>query len=169
MVFPPPQRTEVSVHCAGSRLTLPIREPQPSDSELRQFGPPLTSPPLPTLTLVEPKPFRREITTNQITGEVTTLVEEDSGLILHKTSGIRMSSWHSDSFSVHPDKPSTARGTSHWIKTYGRDDWQTRIEMTTTVCGLPDVWRIETHIIAHDGQDVVVDQTAVKQVARDLN
>jgi hypothetical protein len=34
---------------------------------------------------------------------------------------------------------------------------------------LRDVWRMETHLTAHDGDDVVVDHNEVKEYPRDLN
>ena len=80
-----------------------------------------------------------------------------------------LSSWHQDTFTVHPDDPATARGTSHWIKTFGRGDWQTRVEMTTTLSGLAQVWRLETHLVATCGSETVLDRAESIEVARDMN
>jgi putative CocE/NonD family hydrolase len=169
IVFPTPKQPTLRIHCAGTSLTLPRRTPQALDALLVPFGPPETSTPLPTTQLVAPRPFRRQVTTDQITGEVTTYMAEDTGLVRLDGCGMRLSSFHEDSFTVHPDDPATAQGTSHWIKTFGRGDWQTRVDMTTTMRGLADVWRLETHLVATHGDQVVLDRAEVKEVPRDLN
>ena len=105
IVFPAPERPRVTIHCVGTRLTLPGHAPQPLDAGLAAFGPPETSTPLARVQLVPAKPFRRQITTDQITGRVTTVMEEDTGLARQGGSVMCLSGWHQDSFSVHPDDP----------------------------------------------------------------
>ena len=169
IVFPARQRPVVTIHCAGARLTLPQRAPQASDAALADFAPPETSAPLANSLFVPPKPFLRQVTTDLITGKVTTCLEEDSGLVRHESSGMCLSSWHQDSFSLHPDDPASAEGTSHWIKTFGRGDWQTRVDIRVTLRGLKDHWWIETHLTAHLGEEVVLDRAEAREVPRDLN
>jgi hypothetical protein len=56
-----------------------------------------------------------------------------------------------------------------WGKSYGCGDWQARLSVKATVRALRQVWRIETHITAHSGNELVVDRTEIKEYPRDLN
>jgi hypothetical protein len=115
------------------------------------------------------EPFRREVTTNQITGEATYTVVIDGGTVRHPHTGIILSQRQTEIFIVHPDDPNSARGTVTWDKTYSRGDWNARVSVSATVRALRDVWRMETHLIARAGEEVVVDREEVKEFPRDLN
>ncbi|RUU72354.1 peptidase S15, partial [Mesorhizobium sp. M7A.T.Ca.TU.009.01.1.2] len=84
-------------------------------------------------------------------------------------TGMVLSARHVDRFIIHPDNPNSAVGTCTWDKSYGRGDWQVRLSVKATVRALRKVWRIETHITAHDGDELIVDRNEVKEYPRDLN
>ncbi|TIU64269.1 MAG: peptidase S15, partial [Mesorhizobium sp.] len=83
IVFPGPEKATLSIHCAGSSLTLPVRTPQPLDARLASFEEPESAMPLVQEVIKARKPFRREVTTNQITGESTYTVVSDGGTVRH--------------------------------------------------------------------------------------
>ncbi|MER9254427.1 CocE/NonD family hydrolase [Mesorhizobium sp. M0598] len=169
IVFPGPEKATISLHCAASKLILPIRKPNDLDSKLAPFAEPQGAQPMGREVIKPGEPSRQEITTDQVTGETTCHLSSDTGAVLHPHTGMIVSAKHTDRFTVHPDDPNTARGTCAWEKSYARDDWKVRIAVSATVRALRDVWRIETSIVAHDGEEVVLERDEVKEFARDLN
>ncbi|ESZ56089.1 peptidase S15 [Mesorhizobium sp. L103C120A0] len=169
IVFPGPEKATLSIHCAGSRLILPLRKPQQLDARLAAFEGPESATPMAQEVIKAGEPFRREVTTNQITGEATYTVVSDGGTVRHPHTGITVSARQTDVFVVLPDDPNSARGTVTWENSYGRGDWDVRVMVSATVRALRDVWRMETHLVARAGDEVVVDREDVKEFPRDLN
>lgn len=169
IVFPAPERATLSIHCAGSRLVLPVRKPQPLDATLAAFEAPESATPMGQEVIKAGEPFRREVSTNQITGEATYTVVSDGGTMRHPHTGITLSSKETNVFVVHPDDPNSARGTVTWEKSYARGDWDARVTVSATVRALRDVWRMETHLLARSGGETIVDREEVKEFPRDLN
>ncbi|RUW61503.1 hypothetical protein EOA31_36930 [Mesorhizobium sp. M4B.F.Ca.ET.049.02.1.2] len=122
------------------------------------------------LEVIKPgQPFCREVTTNQATGETTFRLGSDAGTVLHPHTGMIVSAKHTDTLIMHPDDPNSARGTSTWEKSFKRGEWNVSIALSTTVRALRDVWRIETHIVAKEGDKLLLEREDVKEFARDLN
>ncbi|QKC98059.1 CocE/NonD family hydrolase [Mesorhizobium sp. NZP2298] len=169
IVFPTAEQATLSIHCGDSRLILPVRAPQKLDDTLGAFLGPESASPMEQEVLAKGDGFQRSVSTDQITGETVYQVINDGGTVRHPHTGMTLSARHVDRFTIHPDDPNTAVGTCTWEKSYGRGDWQARVSVKATVRGLRDVWRIETHITAHDRNEVVVDRSEVKEYPRDLN
>lgn len=169
IVFPAPEKATLSIHCVGSRLILPVRAAQPLDATLKAFERPESAQPMAQEVIKAGEPFRRDVATNQITGETTYSVVSDAGTVQHPHTGITLSARQTETFIVHPDDPNSARGTVTWDKSYARGDWNVRISVSATVRALRDVWRMETHIIAHAGDELVLDRDEVREFSRDLN
>ncbi|RUW79763.1 MAG: CocE/NonD family hydrolase [Mesorhizobium sp.] len=169
IVFPSPERATLSIHCAGSRMILPVRKANALEAELTPFSGPETAEPM-ALEVIKPgQPFCREVTTNQATGETTFRLGSDAGTVLHPHTGMIVSAKHTDTLIMHPDDPNSARGTSTWEKSFKRGEWNVSIALSTTVRALRDVWRIETHIVAKEGDKLLLEREDVKEFARDLN
>ncbi|WP_027163916.1 CocE/NonD family hydrolase [Mesorhizobium sp. WSM1293] len=169
IVFPTAEQATLSIHCGDSRLILPVRAPQKLDDTLGAFLTPESAAPMEQEVLTKGDGFQRSVSTDQVTGETVYQVVNDGGTVRHPHTGIVLSAKHVDRFSIHPDDPTSAVGTCTWEKSYGRGDWQARLSVTATVRALRDVWRIETHITAHDGDERIVDRSEVKEYRRDLN
>ncbi|RUX78070.1 CocE/NonD family hydrolase [Mesorhizobium sp. M7A.F.Ca.US.006.04.2.1] len=169
IVFPTAEQATLSIHCGDSRLILPVRAPQKLDDTLGAFLAPESAAPMEQEVLTKGDGFQRSVSTDQVTGETVYQVVNDGGTVRHPHTGIVLSAKHVDRFSIHPDDPTSAVGTCTWEKSYGRGDWQARLSVTATVRALRDVWRIETHITAHDGDERIVDRSEVKEYRRDLN
>ncbi|RUY64207.1 peptidase S15, partial [Mesorhizobium sp. M7A.F.Ca.CA.001.09.2.1] len=169
IVFPTAEQATLSIHCGDSRLILPVRAPQKLDDTLGAFLAPESAAPMEQEVLAKGDGFQRSVSTDQVTSETVYQVVNDGGTVRHPHTGIVLSAKHVDRFSIHPDDPTSAVGTCTWEKSYGRGDWQARLSVTATVCALRDVWRIETHITAHDRDERIVDRSEVKEYRRDLN
>ncbi|MBZ9995102.1 CocE/NonD family hydrolase [Mesorhizobium sp. BH1-1-4] len=169
IVFPTAEQATLSIHCGDSRLILPVRKPQALDNTLGAFLGAESAKPIEQEVLAKGDGFQRSVSTDQVTGETVYQVVNDGGTVRHPHTGMVLSAKHVDRFTIHPEDPNSAVGTCTWDKSFGREDWQTRVSVKATVRALRDVWRIETHIIAHDGDEVVVDRNEVKEYPRDLN
>ncbi|TIO74072.1 MAG: CocE/NonD family hydrolase [Mesorhizobium sp.] len=168
-VFPGPENATLSLHCEGSRLILPLRKPQALDETLASFGAPESAQPMAKEVLEPGEPSRADLVIDQITGETTSRVTSDMGTVLHPHTGMIVSAKSADTFTVHPDDPTAARGTCTREWSYARGDWKVRIAISATVRALRELWRIETRIVAHDGEELVLERDEVKEFARDLN
>ncbi len=169
IVFPTAENATLSIHCGASRLILPVRDAQPLDATLGAFLGPESAEPMEQVAIEEAEPFERSVWTDQVSGLTVHQMLADSGKVLHPHTGITVSARHVDRFSIHPDDPNSAEGTCTWEKSYSRDDWQVSIAVSATVRALRDVWRMETYMIAHDGDEVVVERSEVREFPRDLN
>jgi hypothetical protein len=169
IVFPTPEQATLSIHCAGARFVLPARPSRAIDAELAPFPAPESATPLAQEWIVPPGEFSRTVTVDQINGETNYRVFSDLGTVRHLHTGMVLKQQQIESFTVHPDDPTTARGTCSWTKIYQRNDWKVSIDVQATVRGLKDVWRMETHIVAKAGEEVVLDESQVKEFPRDLN
>ncbi|MER9951477.1 CocE/NonD family hydrolase [Mesorhizobium sp. M0047] len=168
-VFPGPENASLSLHCKGSRLILPVRKPQAQDGTLPSFAAPESAQPMAKEVLKPGEPSRADLVTDQITGETTSHVTSDMGTVLHPHTGMIVSAKSTDRFTVHPDDPNSARATCTRERSYARGDWKVCVKVSATVRGLRDVWRIETRIVAHDGEELVLERDEVKEFVRDLN
>ncbi|TIV91957.1 MAG: hypothetical protein E5V85_29830 [Mesorhizobium sp.] len=93
----------------------------------------------------------------------------DTGTVVHPHTGMIISAKHSDTLSMHPSDPGSARGTSNWEKSYARGNWKAHIALSATVRALRDVWRLETHIVAKEGDKLLFERDDIKEFARDSN
>ncbi|TPM40762.1 CocE/NonD family hydrolase [Mesorhizobium sp. B2-3-4] len=169
IVFPTAEQATLSIHCGDSRLILPVRSAQPLDDTLGAFLGAESAEPMEQEVLAKGDGFQRSVSTDQVTGETVYQVVNDGGTVRHPHTGMVLSARHVDRFTIHPDDPNSAVGTCTWEKSYGRGDWQAHVSVKATVRALRDVWRIETHVIAHHGDELVVDRGEVKEYPRDLN
>ena len=91
----------------------------------------------------------------------------DTGATRYPHTGVTTRYRNSDSFSIHPDDPTTATGICRWHKTYQRDDWRADLEAQVQVTARRDVWQISATLVARDGDDVVAEKTWNEDIARD--
>lgn len=169
IVFPAPEKATLSIHCDGSHFSLPIRKASPLDDTLAPFPEAQSATPMKQEVVVPAVPFQRELVTDQITGETIYRVINDGGTVRHPHTGITVSVCQRESFTIHPDDPNSAVGVCSVEKSYARDGWSVRISISATVRALRDVWRVETRMSAHSGDELVHASDEVKEYRRDLN
>ncbi|WP_054310659.1 CocE/NonD family hydrolase [Mesorhizobium sp. 1M-11] len=169
IVFPGPEKATLSIHCTGSRLILPVREPQALDATLADFKGPESAAPMAQEVMKAGEPFRREVTTNQVTGETIYTIVSDAGTVRHPHTGMIVSARQTEVYAIHPDDPNSARGTVTWDKSYARGDWNAGVSVSATVRGLREVWRLETHLVARTRDEIVLDREEITEFPRDLN
>jgi len=140
-VWPSPEVVTLTIFTGGSQLSLPIRQPQPSDALLRPLPEPVASTPS-ALTVLREGRLERSVTLDQVSGRVNHRMFVDGGTfgptgkVRLEGSGVEISHVTERNYSIHPDDPNSAVATMTQTCEIGRGDWQTRVdtfaEMTST-------------------------------------
>lgn len=170
IVFPAPERATLTIHTGESRLVLPSRAPQAADAALPAFPPAESATPLAVEVLVPAEPFSRRVIEDAVTGWTTYAQLGDAGSFRHPHTGMMLTQKSTETFSIKAGDPNSATATCTWDKVYARDTgWKVTLSVKATVRALRDVWRMETEILARDGDEVVKQETQVRDFPRDLN
>lgn len=170
IVFPAPERATLTIPTGESRLVLPSRMPRASDAALPAFPPPESAAPLSVEVLTPAEPFSRQVIEDAVTGWTTYAQVDDAGSVRHPHTGMMLTQKSTESFAVRTGDPNSATAICTWDKTYARDTgWKATLSVKATVRALRDVWRMETEILARDGDELVKQETQVRDFPRDLN
>jgi putative CocE/NonD family hydrolase len=106
----------------------------------------------------------RKVETDLITGVVSLVVSEDGGKVENLDHGLITHEAMSESWSVHPDTPATARAACIWHQSFSRGDWSVRTEASAEMwADGPDLimraqlqaWEGETEIFSRMWQEAV--------------
>ena len=92
----------------------------------------------------------------------------DTGLERHLHTGLETRYTTRETFHVHPDDPNSAVGTCAWTKQYARGYWRAVVNVSVTVCALPDTWQIDASLSASDADGIVTEKTWTEKIPRDL-
>jgi hypothetical protein len=63
-----------------------------------------------------------------------------------------------ETYVVHPDDPTSARAVARRTAALARGDWRPRIETVSTLSLEDGAWRLESELVARDGDDVVLER-----------
>lgn len=167
IAWPMPENGILSVHCAGSSLTLPTRNTNPHDAQLHAFAEAEGTPPL-TQTPLEPSRNTWDVAYDAMTDEtVLTRINEDG---LHHIEGINLDVglFTEYRFTIKPDDPLSARLDTHYVRRYRRKGWDVRVETRITVTSTRDEFRVEATLEAKEGSRVEMARSFDVSVPRDL-
>ena len=167
MVFPAPEDATLTLKPGTARLHLPVRAGRPGDAALAEFGPAEGALPMEVEQLTSGM-GHRTVTENLPTGVETYQRMGDTGGQRHVHTGMEVQYRDSDTFTIHPCDPNSARGVCHWIKRYGRGDWRAEVETETSVEALASVWRIRATLVAREGGDEIFRREFAEDIPRDL-
>lgn len=130
LIWPSPQIGTLTVH--GGSVEIPERGTRAQADECT-FEEPVGAPAWRAKEMRAAN-YSRSIETNAKTGIVTTSIQADNGENLDLEHGLASGSWFKEAFHIHPDDPRSARATSEWEQTGGREGamWSTHVvsEMT---------------------------------------
>lgn len=167
MVWPSPEKSRLTIRAGSGRLDLPVRARRPEDATLAPFGPVEGDRHL-EATVLSPGSYQRTVTEDMVSGLFTALTVADTGSVRHEHTGITIHYFDEDRFQIMPNDPNSAVGTSHWLKSYGRGDWQAEVECWIRVEALRDVWRIGAELVAREGGAEIFRRDWQEDVPRDL-
>jgi putative CocE/NonD family hydrolase len=125
LIWPSPETATITLFQGG--VDLPVRAL--ADQDEWTFPPPDADSPWEIETLREGANQRR-VETDLTTGQVHLIVEDDFGQVKDREHGLISGSVARERWSIHPDDPVSARGTTHWTDEMERDGLVLRTEAT---------------------------------------
>jgi putative CocE/NonD family hydrolase len=166
ILWPQPTLSTLSVAAGESRLTLPVRPPSPRDIDVR-FEPAETAPPVPTTVLREG--FDRRTVIDDVGSGVQTIeLASDHGRHRYDDRGITVSSGVTDTLTIHPEDPLSARLVTEyrWAIASGEADTESiaRTELTADATHFDLSWRLE----ARERGKLVHSASATRRIRRDF-
>lgn len=166
MIWPTPERVNLTVHTGATHIDIPVRQP------LRGELPPVFLPAeaaAPVQQTVLKAPYNlRELTRDQGTGEVRLRIEDDFGRSTIVEHG--MTSWARgrENYSIFPDDPLTARQECHWTEERSRGDWKVRTETRSAMTASKGYWHVTGSLEAFENDKLILTRTWDKKVKRKL-
>ncbi len=166
MAWPSPAPVTLTVYTGSSRLTLPVRPPQPADAALPAFGPPEHAAALPaeaSRTGARTRTFYRDFATGQL---VSVSVTDDGGLRF-LDSGHELDTRLVDTYTVYENQPLSARVQSDWELRVGRGDWQVRVVTNSVMTADAENFLVTNTLDAYEGEVRIYARAWNKTIPRD--
>jgi len=155
----------LEVKTGESRLTLPRRLRR--DEEITPtFEPAETAPPLRQETLRE-SDNRRTVTRDVESGRVEVRIEDDFGKYRNLEHGLITGGVGSETHTIDPDDPLSARSTTHWTQELERDDWKVRTETFSAMRADATHFHLTGRIEAYEGDVLIFERDFAENLERD--
>ena len=168
IVWPSPRPATVSLFTGASSLSLPVREPRPSDAKARPLAPPRHSRVHPTTILVNPEPEFVGFEDDTNTGIQSFIFRTDSGTKQFDRHGWTTSVKTDYQYHIHPDDPTSACVDLSATETYGREgQLDARIEARQKMTCDETHFIIEAKLDVFDGDERAYSRQWNKRIARD--
>ena len=166
VLWPQPDLATVTLGSGASCLRLPVRPPSPLDRKVR-FERPEISPPVPMTELVAGR-AEKHVEDDLATGIRTIRLLNDAGTVRLDDRDIVTASSSSDTFTIHPDDPLSARLVSEyrWTMRSGEADTEarSRTEFSADRENFHLTWRIE----ALEGGRIIHSKQATRNISERL-
>ena len=167
IAWPSPEKATLTIAAGSSRLDLPRRPPRDGDAALAPFPAAQSAPPLDQTVEREPD-YRWTLTQDMKTGFVTTHQWFDEGRTRYNEhAGWTVESTHAESFSIHPDDPSSASLDITWTERFERDDWRVSSTTRTRMTATPTHFIVDATLEAREGDEIVHRQRWQREIERD--
>ncbi len=156
-----PESERFSLTLSQGELTLPLC---PNDAADIEFAPP---PPVETrnirvLSEGEEKKFWETLPD----GSRVLTISSDRGRRKDVDSGVITDVWMQEVWSIHPDKPDSAKVDITWIRGMGRGNWRAQSKAHITMRGSSNSFEITQRLQAMDGDETVFDKSWNASVPR---
>ncbi len=164
-VWPSPDAASVTVHSGA--IDIPLRSASQASGDEWSFEQPVGAPHW-QAEARRPSSYTRATHTDPETGIVTIRIDEDSGENRDLDHGLISGSWFKERFHIHPDDPLSARLTSEWEQTGGREGnmWRTRAKAEMTGDG--DHFYVTASLRAYVNDTLVFERDYKDRAARRL-
>ncbi|MBL8702757.1 MAG: CocE/NonD family hydrolase [Alphaproteobacteria bacterium] len=160
-----PELATVTVHAGASVLDLPVRAPQASDAGAGL--PPAVLPAPLAVTTLRAGGERRLVTRDVASGLSHVEVGDDQGLKRYDAIDLTMSSATEARYSIHPDRPESARAEVGWTVTMARGPWSIETRTRTVMTSTPTAFRLRATLDAWDGETRVASKEWDSTIPRD--
>jgi putative CocE/NonD family hydrolase len=180
--WPSPHTVTLSLFTGrASQLSLPIRPshveaadspsithyPLPTSPGFPRFAPAESAPPLPVTTL-RTAAYQRLLRHDMLTETAVLQLVADSGRIRFNDNGLEYDNMTSNTFSILEGEPLSAKVHCHRQLEFKRDEWQARIETTSTMTADATTFRVTNMLDAYEGDIRLFTKTWTFTVPRDL-
>lgn len=166
-LWPSPEPVTLTIATGGaSRLSLPVRAPQPGDADLAAFGPPETAPPLP-VTWLRPRQPTQTVVLDPATGTVRYEMARDFSGAQRLPSGLEYDDRDPVTLTIREGDPLSARVRCERRIELRRGEWRTRIELESEMTADRDSYRLTTTIDAYEADTRIHTRTFTAAVPRE--
>jgi putative CocE/NonD family hydrolase len=163
MLWPVPEAATLTL--TGGTLALPVRAPAAGDEV--HFAPSEAAPAERTRPIRPPAHVRRS-ETDQRTGVVSLIIEDDFGLAEHLDHGLITGSAARERWDIHPGDPLSARGWTHWTQELAREGWSVRTETYTEMWSDATHFYLKARLEAYEGGTLILARDVAESIPRDL-
>ncbi|MCH6264944.1 CocE/NonD family hydrolase [Neobacillus citreus] len=166
--WPSPEPVTLKVFTGEkTRVTLPVRPPQPLDQELPEFGLPETA------AVAEREILRAENRTRKVHHDLINGVWvlddfSDEGARRLPSNGLEYGSINRNVYTIKEGDPLSAEVSCEWTLTVGRGSWQTRLESVSTMKADASKFYLTNELTAFEGEEQVFSKKLNKEIPRDL-
>jgi hypothetical protein len=162
LVWPSPRPVVLTL--LGGELDIPER-PAGSGDEAH-FQEPEAAPAWKVDT-VRPASNSRKVERDPVTGAVTLAIVDDFGAIRDADHGLVSGGIAREHWTIHPDDPLSAHGSTHWTSTLSRDGWSLRTETYSAMRSDADTFHLTGRVVAYEGDTLVFERDFSEEVPRD--
>ncbi|WP_454684801.1 CocE/NonD family hydrolase [Ancylobacter moscoviensis] len=148
--WPAPEPATLSLIAGASRLDLPTWQPGAASRFLPDMEPPQAPPPEPRTTL-RAGSFRRELSSELVSGTRRMHVRLDYGDELIESSGMVIGRINDETYEVEAGDPLSARIETGWTMTMARGDWSVRTESVARMTGDAESFRLTARLDLFEG------------------
>ncbi len=167
LAWPAPGDVRLTVHTPSSRLSLPVRPPEPLPDNDAIFQPAESSRPV-DMETIEPQRMRWNINHDLGTLESVVEVIEDNGVVRFEDTGLRMgygqSEWYR--YTANDYATATAETATEWQ--LERRGWRVRTKTRTLLTATSKEFRIRAVLDAWEGESRVFARSWDTCIPRDL-
>lgn len=152
--WPAPEAATLSLFTGAARLDLPVWQPGTGSRFLPEMNPPHAPPPEPRSTL-RAGSFRRELSSDLVSGLRRTHVRLDYGDERIELSGMVLGRINDETYDVIAGVPLSARIETGWVMTMSRGDWSIRTQSVAQMTHDIDGFRITAGLDLFEGENRV--------------
>jgi hypothetical protein len=167
IVWPSPERAEVTVFTGTSSLTLPARAPRGEDSLLAPLQVVLPKDPGGTTTVASGRSWREIGRMTEAREAYHRTVREPSMYRIDRI-GAELGSAAVTEFKIKDGDPLSAHAFARRTQTFRRADWAVSVELETTLQAEPDAFTLRAHLQAFEGDRAVYERKWHDRPARHL-
>lgn len=164
MLWPMPEAATLTL--TGGALDLPARRITATVDEVTFPGAEAAKPL--ALKEIRPESHVRRTETDQRTGIVSLIIEDDFGEYKNSDHGGIAGSVARERWDIHPDDPLSARGSAHWTEVVERDGLRLRTEATCSMRSDATHFHLTARIEAWENDKLTYARNHEKSLKRDF-
>ncbi len=166
MVWPAPERAQVTLAIGDSRLDLPVRPPRPEDAALPRFPAPEMAQP-PEHDILRPGRRDRTLFEDPVSGTTEVTVHRGRAVDL-KHIGLVIDHSGVERFRISGDDPLSAQAETQRTHLMQRGDWRIRTETRTAMTVTRETFLISATLDAYEGEVRIFSRAWTSTIPRDL-